>query len=252
MISGATAVRSVSPTDPPGTSRSDARTEFPADPLPDREEIDSFVASCRKSGENVVGHGYQGRVYLFDDGRRKFVVKSPDGRGVRAAIRRFMLRKEHDCYAKLAGVEGIPRCLGLVEGKHLLLEYVPGVPYRQAKIEDRPRFFEGLLALIEAVHARGVAHGDLKKKDNLLVVDGCEPCMIDFGVAVVRKRRFAPLNWYWFALARRFDLNAWAKLKYGAKLRGISDRDRSYVNRTVVERTARRIKSLYLSLRGRG
>jgi serine/threonine protein kinase len=95
-----------------------------------------------------------------------------------------------------------------------------------------------------------VAHGDLKKKDNILVVDGRNPCLIDFGVAIIRKERFAPLNHYLYNLFKRFDYNAWAKLKYTDQKGGMDEADLQYVHRTMIERTAGWIKSLYIKGKG--
>lgn len=48
--------------------------------------------------------------------------------------------------------------------------------------EDRHRVAAGLLSAIDWVHAAGVAHGDLSL-GNVLVTDGGDPSLIDFGLA---------------------------------------------------------------------
>ncbi len=90
-------------------------------------------------------------------------------------------------YSRLSGVTGVPRCYGLLEGCYLVLEFIDAIPRYKARITDRAMFFESLLNLIRDLHKAGVAHMDLKKKDNLLVVEGHTPFVIDFGVAVIRK-----------------------------------------------------------------
>ena len=105
------------------------------------------------------------------------------------------------------------------------------------------------MKLIKDLHKAGVAHTDLKKKDNLLVVEGKIPYVIDFGVAIVRKPGFAPLNHYLYNIASKFDFNAWVKLKYGGNYEYMSEKDKEYYNRTVVEKVSRWIKDNYVILK---
>jgi serine/threonine protein kinase len=150
---------------------------------------------------------------------------------------------------RMTEIEGIPRCYGLLDGRYLVLEYIDGIPIRNAQITHQQIFFESLLNLIKALHDVGVAHTDLKKKDNLLVVEGKKPYVIDFGVAVVRKPGFAPLNHYLYHIASTFDFNAWVKLKYDGKYENIIPEDKRYFNRTVIEKASRWIKDNYLILK---
>jgi predicted Ser/Thr protein kinase len=160
-----------------------------------------------------------------------------------------MLRNEYRVYSRLSGVRGVPRCYGLLDGRYLVLEFIDGFPVRSARITDRGRFFESLLNLIKELHKVGVAHTDLKKKDNLLVVGGRTPYVIDFGVAVVKKPGFAPINRYLYNLASKFDFNAWVKLKYDGKFENMAEEDRPYYNRTVVEKVSHWIKDTYLRVK---
>jgi tRNA A-37 threonylcarbamoyl transferase component Bud32 len=209
-------------------------------------ELLQWVQASIKTGSNIFSYGYQGHVYLYQGEGHRLIIKTPVGPG--SWIRRAMLRNEHRVYSRLSGLCGVPRCYGLLDGRYLVLEYVNGVPLRRAHIEDHDVFFETLLNLIKALHREGVAHGDLKKKDNLLVVDGRTPCVIDFGVAIVRKSGFAPLNRYLYNLARTFDFNAWVKLKYNRRLEDMSEEDRAYYNRTVIEKLSHWIKRTYLDV----
>jgi len=212
-------------------------------------ELLMWVRRSVKSGSNILNRGYQGHVYLYEGKGQRLILKAPTGWGLGRFIRRAMLRNEYRVYSRLSDVCGVPRCYGLLNGHYLVLECVDGVPIRRAEIADRAIFFETLLDLIKELHKAGVAHGDLKKKDNLLVVEGRKPCVIDFGVAVVRKPGFAPLNRYLYNLARKFDFNAWVKLKYNRKFEDVTDEDREYYNRTVIERVSHWIKRTYLRLK---
>jgi len=218
------------------------------DNLTERELV-QWVRGSTKTRSNIFRRGYQGYVYLYEDKDRRLIIKAPMGWGLGRLLRRAMLRNEYRVYSRLSGVAGVPRCYGLVDGCYLVLEFIDGVPVRSARITDRDVFFKTLLNLIKELHKAGVAHTDLKKKDNLLVVEGHTPCVIDFGVAVIRKSGFAPLNRYLYNLASKFDFNAWVKLKYDGKYEDMVDEDRKYFNRTVVEKVSRWIKDTYLSIK---
>jgi RIO-like serine/threonine protein kinase len=212
-------------------------------------ELLQWARAAVKTRSNVISHGYQGDVYLYEGKGQRLILKAPAGRGLGRYIRRAMLRNEYRAYSRLSEVRGIPRCYGLLDGFYLVLECIDGAPIRRAQITDRRMFFESLLGLIKEMHKAGVAHGDLKKKDNLLVVEGQRPCVVDFGVAIIRKPGFAPLNRYLYNLARKFDFNAWVKLKYKRKFRNMADEDRQYYNRTIVEKASRWIKETYLRVK---
>lgn len=209
------------------------------------EELREWVRASIRTGTNTLGQGYQGHVYLYEAGVRQLVVKSAIGRGPMHLIRRAMLRNEYKVYSTLAGFAGIPRCFGMLDGRYLVLEYVHGVPLPRAAIADRDQFFARLLELIQQLHRAGVAHGDLKKRDNVLVVEGCRPCIVDFGVAVVRKQGFAPLNKYLYRLYRRFDLNAWVRLKLDRRTRQLLEEANELYRFTRVERLSRWVKRVY-------
>ena len=212
-------------------------------------ELLQWVRGNVKTRSNIFSGGNQGHVYLYEGKDQRLILKAPMGWGLGRVMRRAMLRNEYRVYSRLSEVRGVPRCYGILDRRYLVLECINGVPLRRARITDRGMFFEKLLNLIKGLHKAGVAHGDVKKKDNILVVEGRTPCVIDFGVAIVRKPRFAPLNHYLYNLARKFDFNAWVKLKYNRKFENIVDEDRQYYNRTVVEKVSRWIKRAYRKLK---
>jgi serine/threonine protein kinase len=209
-------------------------------------ELLAWIGTSVRDGRNILSRGYQGHVYLYQDKGHRLIIKVPMGWGLGRWIRLLMLRNEYRVYSKLSGMKGIPRCSGLLNNRYLVLEYIDGIPIRNARITDRNAFFEKLLTVIQDLHEAGVAHTDLKKKDNVLVVEGKIPCVIDFGVAVVRKPGFAPINHYLYHLTSTFDFNAWVKLKYGGKYEDVTEKDMIYYNRTLVEKISRWIKDTYL------
>jgi predicted Ser/Thr protein kinase len=212
-------------------------------------QLIQWIRARVKEGSNVFSYGYQSHVYLYEHKGQRLILKAPMGWGIGKLIRVAMLRNEYKVYSKLPEMQGIPRCYGLLDGRYLVLEYIDGVPIRNAQITNRTIFFTTLLHLIKGLHNAGVAHTDLKKKDNLLVVQGKLPCVIDFGVAIVRKPGFAPLNHYLYNLSKKFDFNAWVKLKYNRKYENVTEEDREYYNRTHVEKVSRWIKDNYLMVK---
>lgn len=212
-------------------------------------ELLQWIRSNQKTGSNCLSCGYQGYVYLYEDPNRRLIIKTPMGWGLGWLIRLWMLRNEYRAYSRLSDIQGVAHCYGLLDGRYLVLEYIEGIPIRKAQITQRNFFFETLLKLIKDLHQAGVAHTDLKKKDNLLVVEGKKPYVIDFGVAVVRKPGFAPLNHYVYHIASTFDFNAWVKLKYDGNYANITPEDKEYFNRTVIEKVSRWIKDHYLILK---
>ena len=123
-----------------------------------------------------------------------------------------------------------------------LIDYVEGPNARDAQLADRDAFYDRALAVIQAIHARGVAHADLKRRDNILVGAGEQPLLLDFGLAVLRAEGFHPLNHWLFDLACRFDLNAWIKHKYRYREGEISETDGVYHRPLPFESAWRRIR----------
>ncbi|MFO8166147.1 MAG: hypothetical protein R6T98_16625 [Desulfatiglandales bacterium] len=212
-------------------------------------ELLEWIEKSIKTNSNVFRRGYQGHVYLYEDKGKRLIVKAPSGWGLGRLIRLLMLRKEYRVYSKLSGIPGIPYCYGLLNGCYLVLEFIDGVPIRNAQITDSDLFFKTLLQLIKELHKEGVAHTDLKKKDNLLVLEGHAPCVIDFGVAVIMKSGFAPLNHYLYNLAKKFDFNAWVKLKYDGRYEKVNAEDKKYFNRTIIEKVSHWGKDRYLDIK---
>jgi serine/threonine protein kinase len=193
----------------------------------------------RSAGE-LLGSGYQAIVHRYRGPFGDIVVKSPHDKGVLAWLARRAIKRESDVYARLDGVPGIARSWGLLDDRHLVLEYVGGPSLRRSEkqLQDRQAFFAALLATIEMMHSAGVAHGDLKRKDNILVGPGERPYVIDFGIARLRKRSSGPV----FEWVRQMDYNAWTKLKYGRRLENLSADDAARYRPLWLERAARWIR----------
>ena len=166
----------------------------------------------------VLGRGYQATVELYSTPAGDVVVKTAHGSGPFGPLYRYLLRREHAVYEQLAGVPGVPRTYGLVDGEHLALEYIAGPSLRahERELKDRVGFFAALLETLRAMHAAGVAHADLKRKANIIVGPNERPWLIDFGIAA--RRGTSRLSRAWFEHSVQGDYNAWVKLKYGRRI----------------------------------
>ncbi len=109
----------------------------------------------------------------------------------------WLLRREVRIYRALAGCPGIPRLVGEVDRYALALEYLPGRNAGEYADGTLPReFFTRLEEVVEAMHARGVVHCDLKNRNNIIVGEGERPYLVDFTTAFRRAGRGGFLRRY--------------------------------------------------------
>lgn len=195
--------------------------------------------------------GHQGNVYLGTIDGLRVAVKAASGNRLTRPLRCWLLRREHAVYRRLEGLTGIPRCLGLVAGQYLVIERIDGCVYREATIRDRDRFFRRFFEILESMHARGVAHGDLMRKDNILVTGDSEPVLIDFGLSAIRLDGFHPVNHAVYRFLRQHDINAWLKHKYRRRWTQMTPDDARYHRVQRLDRLARRIKRGWMIATGR-
>lgn len=189
-----------------------------------------------------LGAGYQAEVWRVASPQGVFAVKRPR-RGLFAGVMaRAAIRREFEAYRRLSGIAGIPTAHGLTRDDWLVLDFVAGNFLRaeQGKLRDADAFYASLLETIRAMHAAGVAHGDLKRKDNVIVGPEARPFVIDFGIARIRGRSW--LDDRLFAAFRQLDLNAWVKLKHGRDPTDLPPEDAAIYKPLWLERIARWIR----------
>ena len=172
--------------------------------------------------------GYQGHVWLFEHPELTLVIKTVPEHRILKPILKLTLQHEHKVYRRLGSLQGVPKCYGYYRNKFLVIEYIHSETLRHAELKNREYFYSRFFSLLNSLHKLNIAHIDLKRKDNILVANGCEPYLVDFGAAVIRKPGFHPTNQYLFKVAKQFDLNAWVKHKYKRKFDEVSDDDRTY------------------------
>ncbi|NNJ97254.1 MAG: hypothetical protein HKP12_08840 [Gammaproteobacteria bacterium] len=211
----------------------------------DEAVLKQWIEESLATGSHVLAAGYQGQTLVYEGEHNHVVIKTPHGKGLARRFHKKMLRHEYAVYQQLGDFDGAPTCYGLIDNQYLVLEYVDGRTIRTKRPLDEDEFHRKLFSHIRTMHARNVAHMDLKRKDNLLVRGNEMPCILDFGAAVIKKKGFHPFNQYRFRLGKQFDYNAWIKHKYHNRMRDISMFDRKYYKPTWVELIAGTIKGLY-------
>lgn len=203
--------------------------------LPSTAELDALFEDFSPSDWPVVAESNQGQIVRVDADGCSLAVKTPRGKGLAWQARRISLKREYRAYRRLDGLPGFPRCFGLYAGAFLALEYVEGALLRHAAPAAPEAFFDDLRRAIESMHDRGVAHGDLKSRQNVMVSSTGKPVIIDLGTAILRQPGWHPLNHWMFDYLRQIDRNGWVKLKYGSYDRA-DELDRRLVRRSRIER----------------
>lgn len=102
-------------------------------------------------------------------------------------IWRWLARHEAAALRQLAGIRGVPATIpGAAAGP--LRTWLPGAPMQLARPHD-PAYFREALRLLRQMHRRGVAHNDLAREPNWLVLADGKPGLIDFELAWCDPRR---------------------------------------------------------------
>ena len=104
---------------------------------------------------------------------------------------RWLTAHEEKIYRLLAGITGVPQCLGHTGEGGLAIEYVEGLPLDH--LDEIPTgLFERLREVMEQIHERGVAYCDANKKSNVLVSADGDCFLVDYQIAI-----YAHDDWPW-------------------------------------------------------
>ena len=164
----------------------------------------------------VRGRGIKADLYLEGTNGRQVVVKDYRRRSLWGRwIGRFLVRREEKIYRILQGLPGIPALLGVRDGIALVVAHVPGQPidrYQEYDDDFIVRVLDRLQAIIESMHRRGVAHFDLRRRNNVLVDHDGNVYLIDFAGSLYFSHRSA-LSRRLFSWLRKVDHSAFLKWK---------------------------------------
>jgi len=204
--------------------------------------LQQWIEHSLEHGENILAVSNQGTLLHYRSDGLDWVIKTAMGRGLLRKARQRTLLREYRAYLRMEGLAGVPRCHGMIGGRFLVIDFIQGTPYREARFDNRDRWFRELLDVIRSFHGRGVSHGDLKSKSNILVTDDEKPCIIDFGTAFMDEPGFHPVNNWLFEHGRRLDINAWVKHKYHGRYEDIAGDDLELLDYSSIEYWVRRLR----------
>jgi predicted Ser/Thr protein kinase len=132
----------------------------------------------------------------------------------RRLIGPLSVKREVWALRQLRGLAGVPALIAHTGKNSFILEYVDAKSGRELKAGDVPAvFFERMAALIDAMHARGVAHCDLRSTGNILMTKDAQPYFVDFAAHLKRGRAWNPLTTWLFRKFCEADRVAIARLK---------------------------------------
>ena len=211
--------------------------------MENQELLRKITNELESSGFIANFSGNQGRLFTIDIDQKTYLIKSANiDKWWSKSINKWSIKREYNVNKKLKGLNGIPKCYGLTDQGKLVLEYINGGSYRdkQYDLDGNDNFFDALLELITSMHNLGVAHGDLKRKDNLIVDQNLKPYLIDFGTAVINYDQSGTFKKIVFNFLRKTDLNAWIKHKYKRSYENISNEDLAYYSPTSLEKFYRK------------
>lgn len=152
-------------------------------------------------------------VLLTGPAGERYVLKDFSGKPAwtRLLWCRGSVRRETRAYERLHDIAGIPRLIGKLSPDAFIMEFLEGTPLPRRKFRDvlGMGYFVRLNAMLDEMHERGIAHGDLRRK-NILVGPEGQPCVIDFETSFSRGR--GPLRQL-FELVARIDKLTVLKIK---------------------------------------
>lgn len=99
---------------------------------------------------------------------------------------RLQIRREAEAYRWLAGVPGVPAFVGRIDSWALAIEWIDGERLAFAALApaDGAGHVRQLRTILDAIHARGVVHNDLRGRENVLLRRDGELAVIDFAGAM--------------------------------------------------------------------
>lgn len=215
-----------------------------------RERLAEVEPVRRIVGRNVS----KADVLFFEVGDLRVALKTYANRNlfVRHTVGRWFIGRETAAYEAASGVEGLAPFLGRLGPFELATRWLDAEPLR-AYSGDRldPSVFDRLAVMVDELHERGVAAGDLHHRDVLLSTDG-SLYMVDLATAWVLGEKPGAIRRYLFARFCESDRVNLARMR--ARFTGNDAEVMSGVSPSASawHRRGRRIKGFWNRLRGKG
>ena len=179
--------------------------------------------------------GNQSKIYKIQTEFDTFIYKLPSGSNfIVKTINAFLIKREYKILKRIQHIKGVPEVFFYNKG--IFMKFYNGVNIRDfmnIHTEIKNEFYAQLLQTIQNLHNMGIAHCDLKRKENILILEDQSFVILDFGISYrCRNRFFQPL----FNLLKQTDLNAYIKIKYDKNYNHLSDDDKKIYKLTRIEK----------------
>lgn len=176
------------------------------------EEARAKAGECIHAARSIA----QADIYALNWQGRRAVLKDFSARPwfMRAVFARLVLAREFRALRRLDSVEGVPHLLARAGPYAIVMERLDArrLP-RDKETPPSPEFFDRATALVEALHERGIGHGDLRRTNILMDAEG-KPYLIDFATSVTARDGFEGiLARFLFHRIALIDLATMAKIK---------------------------------------
>jgi hypothetical protein len=197
---------------------------------------------------------YQSVVHSYVEGGGSrpavLVIRGSDGEAVLKDYNRcdrlfaslvgsLLVWRETSALVQLEGTPGVPRLLRRVGPRAFLMEYLLDADKsRKQAVTAKPEFFERLRQLVDSIHARGVAHCDMRRSGNILVDSAGQPYLVDFVSCAFLRPWWHPLGWLFPRLCQA-DRDAIIKLKHRVAPELLTEEERERLHHSLVGRIAR-------------
>lgn len=132
----------------------------------------------------------------------------------RLVVGPILIRREFGALRNLMGVEGVPQLVGKIDRYAVAMQHIQATRVDEidpALLDNG--FYKSLLGVIERMHARGVAHCDLRSRGNVMRGEDGSPHVVDFAACVYRGRGINPFTRWLFGQFVLADRNAVLLLK---------------------------------------
>ena len=149
--------------------------------MPRRREIRDHLVEVL-----VQGASNKADLLVVDVGEGPVVVKDFGSKSWwTRALGRIQIHREVRAYRWLAGEPAVPRFLGRIDPWALAMEKVDGrqLAFAPDRRENGPAYITALRAAIDGIHRAGVAHMDLRGRENVLCLDNGGIVLVDLAGA---------------------------------------------------------------------
>lgn len=200
-------------------------------PFPDWRTDDAAVELVHPANSIA-----QADVYMARQGDRALLIKTFENKclPIRRSWGYWVLGREARILRHLLGIRGVPHLIGFDPRGTLFTEFIEGShPLRDSR-ELAPgeypplSFFAELRELLAEIHGRGVAHGDIRRR-NILVDSEGRPHIIDFATAIAPGASGWFPRWPVFGAFVRADLFSILKIQYSYYPDSLDEQDRKYL-----------------------